>query len=358
MKDELFNEFFSLGGNHKSLPKVRAFQNKLSKYIEKLEKEDLQLIHLLIMSQIELEALNDRNFDKISETAKPIIEKLTYKSISKWNLYDIRLTQYAVGYTFNFEEAEILFSQAFAALNKYLKHELYVKIKLAIHMNILIRLLRAYFFEIDIRSHISRFQKLEKLFIENVSSALAICESSAEEFKIYETAILIRKHIFEREFEEIDPLLEELKDMNRDIYKAVKDEVKFYFSSAGSSITKNQFAILVGSNVRQLRELKGISLEEVAYVLDCTVSHLSSLESGDKSFYGYQLFKIAHKLDVSIEEIYKGIKEQDKLMLEEDQEFEKLKAKSKGLKKEGLLLLQDFADNLHKFKIQFKKTGY
>lgn len=99
-------------------------------------------------------------------------------------------------------------------------------------------------------------------------------------------------------------------------------------------MNKNDFAIRLGSRIRELRKLKGISQLELVYDMDMSMNTISGIELGKISPKVETLMKIAKKLDIDIAEFFdfNNVQSKDKIvrkkveeishkLLEQDKEF-------------------------------------
>lgn len=99
-------------------------------------------------------------------------------------------------------------------------------------------------------------------------------------------------------------------------------------------MTDEEFAIKLGTRIRELRKLKGISQLELAYDMDMSMNTISTIELGKISPKVETIKKIAQKLNVDIAEIFqfsessskdkntrKKIEELSRLLMNEDKAF-------------------------------------
>ncbi len=70
-------------------------------------------------------------------------------------------------------------------------------------------------------------------------------------------------------------------------------------------IEKNKYLKLLGERIRQFRQAKGISQEELAFKINSARNFIGCIERGEKSPSIYVLYKIATILDVSIDNLTK-----------------------------------------------------
>ena len=69
-------------------------------------------------------------------------------------------------------------------------------------------------------------------------------------------------------------------------------------------MTEDEFAIKLGSRIRELRKIKGVSQLELAYDMDMSMNTISGIELGKISPKIDTLRKIALKLEVDITELF------------------------------------------------------
>ena len=70
-------------------------------------------------------------------------------------------------------------------------------------------------------------------------------------------------------------------------------------------IEKNKYLKLLGERIRQFRQAKGISQEELAFKINSARNFIGCIERGEKSPSIYVLYKIATILYVSIDNLTK-----------------------------------------------------
>ena len=73
-----------------------------------------------------------------------------------------------------------------------------------------------------------------------------------------------------------------------------------------SMVTKNIFSSHVGSNLRQIRNDKNISIEELANLSDMTYSQVSRIELGKINTTCYTLYVLSKVLGVHITEFFRN----------------------------------------------------
>ena len=69
-------------------------------------------------------------------------------------------------------------------------------------------------------------------------------------------------------------------------------------------LDKKDFLIKVGQNIREIRKLNGITIEDLALSVGMEPRHLNKIELGQLSTSIYQVYKISLTLKVDIKEIF------------------------------------------------------
>ena len=354
-KGILLEAFFELRGNFKNFDKAEILEKKLKKYLE--EKDDVHISYALTMLKIYVEELKFNDFEEACNLASPIIKTLSNTSISKLELYDIRFGQAIIVWTNTFEEAVILSKKMLSALKKYIEHELYYKIELGTNLNMSERLLKADFYEIDAGEEPERSKKVEEAFREIVDNITAICECEVrkEELRPYKLMTLIREATFNRDFKNADKYLNLLKETDeKALYKAMKSATITYSANVDIGITKAQLNARCGLNMRILRERLGLTVGEVADLLGYSESHISSMERGERTITSFQLYKIANRFNLTVNDFCYDIIDNKKASKEEIA-LEKLSVIAKGLVVDGIEVLCTVASQLQKQQRKLQK---
>lgn len=63
----------------------------------------------------------------------------------------------------------------------------------------------------------------------------------------------------------------------------------------------------VGKRIKEIREKKSISQNDLSFSADLDRSYIASVESGQRNISIVNLEKIANALDVTLSELFKGI---------------------------------------------------
>ncbi len=69
-------------------------------------------------------------------------------------------------------------------------------------------------------------------------------------------------------------------------------------------MTKKDFQIKVGVQIRKLREQKNISQTDLAYRCNFEISNMNRIEAGNTNITSYNLFVVTKSLGVSLAEFF------------------------------------------------------
>ena len=86
---------------------------------------------------------------------------------------------------------------------------------------------------------------------------------------------------------------------------------------------------IIGQNIRIEREVRNLSRDELAEILDLTTSHMGLIERGERGATGVTLMKLSRALDKSIDDFFYESK--DSVLVREDSNEDKLEANRKKI---------------------------
>lgn len=64
----------------------------------------------------------------------------------------------------------------------------------------------------------------------------------------------------------------------------------------------------VGNRIKEVREMVNMSQKDLAYTADLDRSYIASVENGQRNISIVNLHKIAKALEVTLSELFKGVK--------------------------------------------------
>ena len=280
---------------------------KIKKHLKDAKIADLQLLDILRLLEIYSKEFINEDFEKTANIAYTIINRLLYTHITSWTIFDIRISPIVINYIEKFEEVEELLEKALSAAKKHIKDKPLYKFELSLYRNVLFRLLRAGFLEVDITEESEQSKKLKTLFGTYLYRALEICQkhSKSGELRKFELMILIRSALFDRNSKMVLENLGYLKEIKgeRELYNAMKREVTKYSPSFGLSLTPAQYKIMVGGRIKKFREKAGISIPDFANMMGYEETSIRKIENGTSNLPAFSLIRAAHILNVTVNDL-------------------------------------------------------
>jgi transcriptional regulator with XRE-family HTH domain len=355
-KDELLEEFFALGGNYKNFEKAKDLENRINNYLEEFP-DDIHILDVSRLFKVYVTEFEAEDFEGACRLASPVVKRLSNLAIYRWELYDIRIVTIVLTWTKDFEEAIILWKKTLSALKKYIEHELYFKIEVVININLIERLLKADYYEINPNVEMERSNNIEKTFEECSDNNLALCEAKKEEFKVYKIITLIRIALFKRDFKGANKQLKRLKDLDKDLHKVMKGSITLYSANVEFINSSNQLSIICGMNMRISRENRGLTIADIAELLNYSDSHVNAMERGENAISLFSLYELAKSYGLTIDDFCYGVIK-DKKIDKEKRAFEKLRIMSSGLDMDNLEALYRMAKHLQGQQRKSEKRIY
>ena len=301
-KQQMLDEVFSIGGNHK-LEECKKTEINLVNYLKK-NGNDPQVEDALSIIRIGIDDYENSNFETNRKLAAPIFERLL--SIEAWDFYDIRILAIVVDYVETYERSCILTDIALNKLEEHAHENKYLHVKLIFHANVMLRLIRALYFETDGLNTRKTYIKLRDIFYAHFTAIKYICERG--NFPVFYEVATIRRGIFYREDMFINEGLEALKKLDKpEIYRMLEDEVAEYRSYSKMNINKVQFDAAVGENIKKMRIERGMTQAKVASTAGLAVADISAMEGGKRTITSINLFKLGYVFNISADEFFKGI---------------------------------------------------
>ncbi|MCL2610785.1 MAG: helix-turn-helix domain-containing protein [Defluviitaleaceae bacterium] len=353
LKTDLIDKFISLGGCYSK--EAKSLEKKINKYLKENGDNDVHLLEILrLLKAYQKQVKAPNAFEESCEIVSPIIKRLLETNVTKWITPDIKIGQSAVFWTKNFKDADILAEKVLVALDRLNSSKAY-QIKLSVYLNMTERMIVA-------DRAIENWKislEIEEIFLKYLNRGLVLCTEIGEKLRHYDILLKIREAIYPKEaegFQKADKLLEDFKKLvPKELYKVIKDSTSLYSVGEEINMTKKQFNHLCGKRMREQREALGISPKKLAEDLggDLTADNINSLEIGKVPFDGYLLFKIADRLQITVDEFLKGIKV-EKFTDEEEEALARFNKVAKGLGKKLINKFADMAESLND-KVEIEK---
>jgi transcriptional regulator with XRE-family HTH domain len=303
LKYRLLDRALAIGGNHDD-EELAAIKSELTGFF-KDNTDDAQIHDALLMLKIAQEESKSNDFEECCIIAAPILNRLS--RMENWDFYDIRILSGVIDYAETFEQVIALMNEAIKRLNDYSEKQCYAKVKLALYMNAMLRMLRAKYFNMD---NLNPSKELENTFAHYAKEATALCDedTSGVQPSINKAVIDIRKGVFYRDNELIDNGFKSLKQLGADgVYRMLQAATAEFNYFTELTISKRQFNVIVGANLKKERLAHDMKQEELARILGVTIPAIGLMERGERSITSRNLGKFAYIFEVPIDTFYQGI---------------------------------------------------
>jgi len=297
-KRDLLNELLDLGGNHR-LETSKRLEAKLLDYIDNIG-EDPQVrdaLHILRMLRVESKH-ND------FATSCQLVESLFIRlpNIEEWDIYDILLSVIVVGHAKTYYQSYVFAEDILKRLERYSEERWYVDTKLTLHVNIMARLVRARYFDLEDPDALG---ELEDMFLKHADEGLALCKG--RKHLVHKALFSVRKGLFYGD----DDLTKEgfrlLSDNGElEMYRMLQHDARQFEYFTELTTTRKQYDIIIGNNIRKLRIDRNMTTEKLAELLDISSWSLGQFERGERGTSGLFIRKLADIFGVSTDVLYYG----------------------------------------------------
>ncbi|MCL1923954.1 MAG: helix-turn-helix domain-containing protein [Defluviitaleaceae bacterium] len=303
IKNKILNEFLSLNSNSKK-SEVRKVQKELARF-QKDYGFDAQIDNALLIAKLNLAKLENENLVELTSNVSIIFKRL--ENSIKWGLIDIETLSLAFEYAENYNQIIEFTERAIVQLEEHHKNsKTYNNIKIILYLNALSKLLNIKYRDVSYGQENSKL--LNEKFSQYFEIGLKLCEESEkyEHSFIYKNIFIVRKAVFDKDGELIQEILELLIRKEKEIYNSLNAEINSYSRDMGIHIARNQFNMMIGENLREIRLEHNMSHEEVAELLGIKKANIGAYERGDQSLSSLYVYKLASIFKTSFERIYYG----------------------------------------------------
>ncbi|MCL2574536.1 MAG: helix-turn-helix domain-containing protein [Defluviitaleaceae bacterium] len=303
LKYQLLDEIFKLANNH-DVTKIKKMEDKLSVYLE-TNSSDAQIEDGLRMLKAFSVENKDNDFDISQELVAPIFERLA--DTDKWDFYDIKLISAVLGGASTAEQAYNFSKKTLKELKAYSDDKLYKNVKLSIYMNTLSRLLRAKYFDSD---NLIPSNELAIKFSDYHRAIMDMCSSVGAKLNMYKAIATIRRGFF---YSDADiqkqgfDMLEACGSSADEVYRMMKADAEQFKYFTDLNMSKQQFNIIIGRNIKKKRLEAGLTLQNLAAICGFTKHVISKIEIGKEGLSVFATQKISDALKVPIDVFYEGI---------------------------------------------------
>jgi len=305
IKYELLDKVFAIGSNFGSdiLKKVTEAEAELLGYLEE-NGDDPQVNDVLGVLKIFADESMYNDFEMGRETAAPILDRLLH--VDEWDFYDIRVMVAVFAYAGTYEQVDKCAKDVLYRLEKHLYEKYYTTVKISIHMNILYRLLRARYFDLENMDDRAELKKIEDMFLTHFDSVMAICEN--DDFIVYRTVATMRKGILFEDSKLMQEGFRTLKKLKQhELCRMLEGEAKEYERYSGYNVSRRHFNVMVGHNIREQRKACKLSIDDVAKILDMSIAAVGLMERGDRGQTSYNLAKLAKAFGITADVFFEDV---------------------------------------------------
>ena len=299
LKHDLLEKALTVNSNHNK-KEINAIESELMSYLED-NRDDPQISGALLMLTIAQEESTSNNFEECCAAAAPILDRLS--RAKKLDLYDIRILSAVIDYAATYEQAVTLVDKALEHLDEHSDSKHFASVKLALYMNAMLRMLRAKYFDMD---YLNPSKDLEDAFDHYTKEATDLSDSINSH--VNKSVIDIRKGVFYRDIDIVDDGFENLKQLGADeVYRMLQTAIAEFDYFTELTISKRQFNIIIGANLKKERLAHDMKQEELAKILGVTIPAIGLMERGERSITSRNLGKFAHIFEVPIDTFYQGV---------------------------------------------------
>ena len=280
--------------------RVNYFVKNLENYL--IDNDDPEIRAILLVTKTVQQNTKSNNPKESYRAMTPVFEYY-YESKQNWDFTDLVILATAITFTATYEQAKNLAEEILDVLDEYEHEKNYGGVMFAVRFNLTSRLLWARYIDINDPAQNINIKELEELFMHHYTRAAKAC--TLGRLPIYKAVLDIRKNTLFEDCEAIDAGFTWLYDNKaHNWFNATQLEVADFFCEMGSSLTKWQLDVIIGSRIRKRREELGLSQTDIADHLNVTESTIGNAERGTKGLMNIKLFRLAAFLGVGVEYFY------------------------------------------------------
>ena len=296
-------EAFTMFQDTSDTVKMLRFRRKIYKLLKVSNEDNAQLLDMAKVIDLWMEEVEYNEFIYSFRIALPVAERLAGKE--SLDFCDIIIGVSVVGYEKDFKATYSFGKKILSLLEAYKLHPRYTELKLNTGMHVLLRLLRAKYFELNPAQFDENIHELTTMFNEFMDRVLKICGDD-KAYQDYKVVAHIRKALFDKNYLAVDDGLSLISENgNFLMYKAIVKEVNDFNAAAGIDKTKTMLNLQIGTNIREIRKSNFLRIDDCAKMLSMTPSVLQSIEQGKRSAHIYYLYKLSETFGIPLDNIVK-----------------------------------------------------
>ena len=300
-KQRLLDAFFGIPATHQT-KELRALSKELKRFTETYGS-DRQIDDVITLVKMSIMSRKNDDFEKRCRLSKSILQRMD--ELATWELTDLRILSITALISRDFDLVSRLFDRALFLLNtEYTTAPFYEKAMCALYYNVSGTLLR-----------LSYLFAANDSIIDEIKAKLQTCLDIACErsqklfakdkaYQVFYGTALVRKGLFLDEQLIIDKGVKLVKETRDAAAKRLlEEEIQAYEFTTKNKVGKHPFRKHVSANVRMHREMRNLSIFELAELAGIHYNTVSQIESGALGMSDYVLYRVARALNVSMEDL-------------------------------------------------------
>jgi len=225
LRQELLDEFFVLGEILRmDTAPFKILKDKMFDFFRNYGY-DIHISDAMTLLTINIEGIKDSDYDKSVLLAKQTCNRLLFGGLK--NFYDVQMAAEYITYVFGFEDAKDLADLILEELKKYKNESRYEKVKWAVSINMLIRLVAQMYSKESI--HLEQTEMgyhPELIFRQHFDDAVEICEKN--DFHAPKVVCWLRRGCYFKKSRLVLENLIWLKENDADVHERMLLELKGY----------------------------------------------------------------------------------------------------------------------------------
>ena len=300
-KQRLVDAFFGILATHHT-KEIRTLSKELKAFTD-THGSDRQIDDIITLAKISMMSRKNDDFEKQCRLSKSILQRID--ELATWELTDLRILSATGLVSKDFDLVSRLFDRALFLLNTdYTTAAFYEKAMWAMYYNVSSTLLKlSYVLASD--------ESVTDLIDVQLKTCLDIsCERSQKLFsedksyQVFYGTALVRKGLFLDEQLIIEKGEKLVKDTGQSVAKRMLEEEKqAYEFATKDKVGKHPFRKHVSANLRMHRQMRNLSIFELADLAEIHYNTVSQIESGAMGMSDYVLYRLAGALNVPMQDL-------------------------------------------------------
>jgi len=348
-RDALLHEFATLDTN-RDLEQFEKLNVELRAYLAK-HGEDEEISDALMLVEMGIAEHKKRGY----HVSRRIVSHRLWQLCGvgrDYSFYELRMLGMILDYARYFSDTIDIAEAALVSLENYKHEERYINVKLAINANAAMRMLRSKY---TLNENATYLKERDNAFERYTNEAVCICNMPElkEQLEFYLKVLNLRKHIYYGDYVTIDKTLAQMKKNEaEEAWRMAQDIVSEFNPYMGRPISEKQLNMMMSANMKKIRVIRDVTIEEAAEQLKIAPHVLEASENGGTHLSHHKLYQLACLLNVPPSLLYKDLSRMANSLeaLEHAVLVEELVTAAERLDKDKL---QDVLRHAHNAKIHY-----